>query len=514
MLDYRPDLDPRTQGVLTRVDDMVPTARGYRSAYKAFAHTATTHTPASNETYISALFATRWLSTPGGIVIAGTNRKLYVYNYSSGLINISRAGDYNLTGQTFQAGEPGKEAFDICAFGDIIIACNKAETTQTRSALDLSISTLFANHANAPKASTCCTALNFLFHGDCASWSTVTGSPDILAWSAIGDYTSFAVNPTVTQSSYAQFNDTPGAITAVRPFRDGIVVFKADSMYLGRYVGAGGNSPIWDFVRISDKVGCMGPQQVTSTDEFLIFIGKDDVYSFDGTRPLSITDGIRSAMIGDFGFYGGGTRPMIIGHDKPHTQVWINDRLGGFCWVYDYRAFRWGRMSGTAPITTNAFCQTNTNDFRSVSLSSVSAGVQSYSETDNHYGLYTLYFDAGSPKNRNGETASEHSAFRSVNGTLYSQSYGTANTLSTFSTITPVFGVRPNGVTNATLTPYTCATPTSDGTALTAVTMDAKYRFDILQSGATDNYVRFKLAVVEDFELMDWGIDAKPAGKR
>jgi len=76
-----------------------------------------------------------------------------------------------------------------------------------------------------------------------------------LNWSAVGDFEDWVINPTVTQCSYAEFMDTAGAITNIRGYHSGLLVFKSDAAYYGRYVGASCYSPIWEFVRVDGDYG-------------------------------------------------------------------------------------------------------------------------------------------------------------------------------------------------------------------------------------------------------------------
>lgn len=504
MLDYRPDLDPRTPGLLVELRNMLPTARGYRAGYALTAHTAHTYSLAANETYPNACFASRWLSTPGGIVIVGTNQKLNVYDYTNGFINVSKAGNYSLAGGTFQYGEDGIGAFDMCAFGDALIACHKSTATQLRSALDLTIATLFADlGGNSPAAQTCCVASNFVFLGNVGNWSTgptITGANNMLVWSAIGDHLTWTNNPTVTQCSYAVFSDTPGAITAVRPFRDGVVVFKAESMYLGRYVGAGTNSPIWDFVRVSDKVGCVGHRSIADIDSALVFLGRNDIYSYDGTRPVSITNGVFGAISSEFD--NNGKNPMVFGHDKPNSQVMMSST--GFTWIWNYRYNRWGKQTYGQAI----HCQTNADDFRKITLSSVSSGTQVYTTTTNHYNLYNLFFNGSTPYNRQ--------TTRSDSTSLTTGAIGGPDKVRTLTRVNPIFVTRPSTVATATLEIFASRTPGSFASLGTA-TMGSGYRFDTLNiAGVSNNFLQFKLNCTQDFELIGLDTDPNliPAGAR
>ena len=84
----------------------------------------------------------------------------------------------------------------------------------------------------------------FRFDGNC------------LKWSALGDRDDWAVDPTGSQCSYAEFSDTPAPITSMRGYHSGVLVFKSDgAAYYGRYVGAGLNSNIWEFMRVDGDYG-------------------------------------------------------------------------------------------------------------------------------------------------------------------------------------------------------------------------------------------------------------------
>lgn len=509
MLDYRPDLDPRTPGLLTAVTEMIPSAKGMRCAYVETSHSGHTYSLAANEVYPNMLFATRWKSTPGGIVLVSSNKKIYVYDFTNGFQDVANTvtygGTYNLTGATFQYGEDSSVAFDFCAFGDVLIGCNKAVNTQTRTALSLSAAVRFIDLTDGlvppPKANTCCAARNFVFLADCASWASVTGSSDIIAWCGIGNHLEWSNNPTITQSSYAQLNDTPGPITAVRPFRDGIIVFKADAIYRGIYVGSGTNSPIWLFELISDKVGCVGHRSVTNIDTALVFVGKDDVFSFDGTYPVSITRGMYETIrpyLSD-----SGNAAMLVGHDKPNSSVWLAAASTGLTYVWDYKKDRWGRLTN---LGASVPCYTNADDFRKKTLSTVTAGVQSYTTTTDHYNLYTLTLSTNRALNRN--------TTRSALATLTSGVVGGPNEVNVVDRFNPIFSIAPVTVGNASVTVWGGKTPATLS-SLGNKTMSADYRTDLLAvAGIATNFFRFVLAVTEDFEIIDLFDPPKRAGAR
>jgi len=511
MLDYRPDLDPRTPGLLTVCSDMVATAKGYVASYVATTHTAHTYSLQAGEIYPNKLFASRWVSSPGGIVLASTNKRINVYDYTNGFINVSKAGDYTLGAQTYQYGEDSSAAFDFCAFGNIIVAANKTQPTQYRSALDLTSGTLFADLGGTPKANTCCAARNFVFLANCSgtfgSSTTAIGQGDMIAWSGIGDYTDWSLNTQVTQSSYAIFNDTPGDVTAIRPFRDGVVVFKADSMYLGRYVGAGNNSPIWDFERVSDKVGCLGHRSVADLDFALVFVSRDDIFLYDGTTPRPITRGIAESLRSSFGLIGGnGNNALRVGHNKGDSSVWF--ATSSLMNVWNYKYDRWSTLSNpNANGRTEVMCQTNSDDFRVKTLSSVSGGVPSYATSTNHYNLYTLTIQDGQPYNRNSSFAG--GSFRMVTGFI-----GDPNKLATLSRVNPIYARAPSTVGNVTVKVYASRTPSS-GTLKGSKALNSDYRADNLATaGATANFFQIEHLSSDYCEVVDLVPTLIPAGER
>lgn len=526
MLDFRPDLDPRTPGLLVSVRELLPSTQGYYTPLGEGDYGPPyTYTLVAGETWPNVCFATRWQSAAGGIVIVGTNKRLNVLSYASGYLNVSHAaGDYALGGASFQYAEDAHGAFDLCAFGDVIIAANKAVTAQQRTALDLTAGTKFTDlgvATAAPVAECCCVAANFVFLGNVGNWSTVTGAQDILAWSAIGDHTDWRVNPQVTQSSYAQFVDTPGGITAVREFQNGIVVFKNNSMYRGRYVGAGPNSPIWDFERISDEIGCMGHRSVINIDQALIFVADHNIYIYDGTRPRPITRGIWEFIAAQHLFMNPDGRFVLqLGHNRNNASVWFSGYTMTLVW--NYALDKWGMLS-TQQTTQPIPCHTNCQHFQTLAVSSVTAGLPAFTTTPDHINLDTMRIFNGTTKNRNG-TAPTPPRSQLVTGV-----YGQPDKLQTLSRVTPIlveqefqYPTFPAPALRGELTMaggYTPLTQTSMGGALMNQTT---FRFDTLGStpsstitSSTSNYFSFQIEFRDNFmHIIDVQPKFTPAGER
>jgi hypothetical protein len=168
-------------------------------------------------------------------------------------------------------------------FGDVTLASCKSETMQAIT------SGSFANvSASAPKASIVEVINNQVFafningmgFGDQANrW----------ACSAVGDYTDWTPDVN-TQCVSGQFLDSPGAISAGKRLGDIIVAYKERAMYIGQYVGT---PVVWDFRRVPGDIGTPCQEAVVSTGTAHYFIGMDDFYFFDGTRPQSLNSPLR-----------------------------------------------------------------------------------------------------------------------------------------------------------------------------------------------------------------------------
>lgn len=533
-LDYRPDLPEDTPGLLTFVVDMFPTSRGYKVAQapqQQTSHELTLSGSYANESPFSSLYATRWLASPGGIVVAGTNKDLYVYDYANGFGSIGKAGGYSLTGSTYQYGEDAVAAFDQCSFGDVLIAAHKSIVPQYRTATTLNTATKYADlgtTVTAPKASVCASVSNFLFLGDLHStWgstATVVGAADMVAWCGLGDHQNWDVTPTSSQGSYAQFTDTPGPITALAPLADGLVVFKANAMYLGRYVGAGPNSPIWDFVRISDRIGCIGPRSVVDVGNQLVFTGTDDAYIFDGTRPRSITEGIWETEFKNLTNYGG-IWPMWLGHDKPRNCVLFRrSNNPGYTLVWSYRFNKWSVLQDTGTGSAlngldnytdrqNIFCKTNVSDFRVVTSTAVGSGTIN---TD-HYDLHSMFATTNAQSGGAPTKAKCYNRFNantnySGSAQLITGAIGSDDAIRRITRISPKWAAVPTSATCRVN--YKASLGEAYTIGASSISMDARYRFDVLLGAATQNWQAFTITLTGQnaAEIIDIGYTPKPAG--
>lgn len=323
---FAPDADPTTPGVITACSNIIHTKKGYRSAYSG----STIALPA----LAAACRGAASLERSGGSnrLFAGTQTKLYQAG-STSWTDVSKAGDY--TGSS-------TSKWRFCQFGNVTIAVNKTDATQyIDSGAD------FADLSGAPKASICESVLGFVFLLG-TNDGTYGDQPDRWWCSALEDYTAWT--PSIaTQSATNRFYDTPGPITAGRRIGDYLAVFKKRAIYLGQYVGP---DQIWRWSLITDRVGAVNQEASVSLEEFVLFMGDDGFWVFDGASVRPIDDDIREWFFTEELDTGAKTDVRAL-HDADKKIVyWHYQRRGTSgltAWVaYNYQAGRWG--NGTLTI--------------------------------------------------------------------------------------------------------------------------------------------------------------------
>jgi hypothetical protein len=263
---YVPDLNPATPGVLTDVTNMVPSVKGMKGA------------PTPVTTGIAALAAacqgiavlTKLDATRR--VIAGTIAGLYEAGAST-WTDRSKGGGYSI-------GADNRWSF--AQFGDISLAAAKSETMQ------YSTTGAFADISGAPKAKLIAVSSGFVMACD-TNEGTYGNQSDRWWCSAYLDYSSWTPSVT-TQATTGRLVDSPGPIYALKDLGSGFVAYKKDSIFVGTYVSA---PAVWDWQQVPGRVGTISNGAVVNVGYAHIFMGMDDFYVMDGSRPVSIGEGIR-----------------------------------------------------------------------------------------------------------------------------------------------------------------------------------------------------------------------------
>jgi hypothetical protein len=147
-----------------------------------------------------------------------------------------------------------------------------------------------------------------------------------------------------TQSANGRIIDTPGDIRAGRALGPDIVVYKETSMYYGTYQGP---PIIWAFNVISNQIGAPCQEAVVSIGTAHLFLGNDNFYIFDGTRPQPIGDQVKNWF---FRNQNPQFKQVVRSvHDRANSLVYwyyvSNQSTGSIdsAIVYNYKTNRWGK---------------------------------------------------------------------------------------------------------------------------------------------------------------------------
>jgi hypothetical protein len=328
IIGYMPDLDQTIEGVITDCTSFIPTEKGMQAAPSAVSANA------------SALAATCYGAATVRKLdnsfrnIAGTVTKLYELS-GGAWVDISRAAPYTLGADNF---------WRFTQFGNTTLAVNKADTLQ------FSDSGAFADVVGAPKAEIVETVGNqvFVFNTNEATYGD---SPNRWWASALGTYDDWLPN-IATQSVTGLLTSAPGPIFAGKRFGNQIVAYKERAMYIGSYVGA---PVIWDFQQIQGEAGCSSQEAVVNIgnadNPIHLFMGADDFWRFDGSRPVPIGAPVKKTVYGEL--LRTSANKIKTLHDRLNARVYFyypSNSGGGVvdrCVVYHYRENRWGRDDRT-----------------------------------------------------------------------------------------------------------------------------------------------------------------------
>lgn len=262
LLGFLPDADPTTPGAVVNASGVIPTERGIKAA------------PSAVDVGKDALAAgcrgiavLRNLSGSARL-IAGTASNLY------------EAGSPAWTSVASGLTLGSDDRWSFAQFGDAALAAT------ITAKIKRSLSGAFAEVASAPKAKVIESVLGFVMalNTEDATYGT---APD--RWWCCAHLDDSDWTPSVaTQATTGRLVEGAGPITAGKRLGDDMVAYKGRSMFLGRYVGP----PVaWRWQMISNEVGCIGQDAVLNVGTAHLFVGQDDIYMFDGIRPVSVAQG-------------------------------------------------------------------------------------------------------------------------------------------------------------------------------------------------------------------------------
>lgn len=296
LLGFAPDADLTTPGILTSCSNLVPYLNGMEGAPEPATPAST---PALAAACIGAAVVSRLDDTRR--IIAGTTTKLYELS-AGAWVDIGRVAAYNGGIDT---------RWSITQFGDATLCANRADVIQR------STGAAFADVATAPKAEILFTVGAFVM-----ALNTNDGSEKPDGWHCCAAFDDTSWTPSLaTQATSGRLVATAGRLTAGMRLGEYAIAYKQRSIYLGQYVGA---PTVWNWLQVpGGDAGCIGKEAICDIGGAHFFVGDDNLWIFDGTRPVPVADGY--------------VRQFFFDHSNPayrYRTICVFDRQKNLVWVF------------------------------------------------------------------------------------------------------------------------------------------------------------------------------------
>lgn len=484
LLGFVPDAPQQAPGVITDCSAFIPTEKGFKAA------------PSAISSGVAALAA----ECRGAAVLqkldgsrrtfAGTQTKLYELSGTSWADVTDTGGDY--TGST-------ENRWSFAQFGNVSLASNLTEAIQYSNSTGA-----FDAIATAPKAKIIFTVSGFVM---AVHYNDGTLTTDGWFCSGYQDYTVWT--PAVsTQCAKGRLFGTPGPFTAGIRFGEDALLFKENTIYLGRYAGP---PVVWQWTEVPGQAGCIGQDAVadisTDAQPMVFFVGKDNFYVYNGVRPVPIGVGkVRNWFLSrinqTFGF-----RTQVF-YDRASRNVFIyypnsTSTTGqpNECLVYNVQNDTWGRDDRTVEAVFNYIASGLTwdglgaaystwNDLPDIPYDSPfwSAGTFVPAFFNTAHTIYTLTGDG-------------------ANAAFTTGDWGTNDAMSVCTELTPNFTVKP---TTASMT-NSWRMQLGDGLISDGTSFYNDNKFDCMRAA---RWHRFAVSTTGSMQLDSVAPKLKPAGLR
>lgn len=332
IIGFAPDADPLAPGVLTDCENVVPTYHGLAGAPSLVE--AVSGLPALAAQCRGAAVLTDTDGTRR--TFAGTQTDMYELTGVT-WTDVSRVANYT--------GSPDSR-WIFAQFGNIAIA------TDNGAPIQASASGVFADIATAPSAKVVFATKDFLI-ALATNDGTFGNLPDGWWCSAFQDHSSWT--PSVaTQATRGRLVGGGGGFMAGLALGSYAVAYKARAMFLGTY--AEGSPIVWQWQQIPGEVGCVGPDAIADLGGVHFFVGEDNIWLFDGTRPIPIGDGTVRQWFFDTADPFSLTH-AVVRYDRHNDLVWLFFSAGGAgidsALVYATKTKRWSRANQTIEAALN-----------------------------------------------------------------------------------------------------------------------------------------------------------------
>lgn len=329
LLGFAPDVEAPTPGMLVDCSQFIPYLTGMEAAP---ALQTPTGVPALADDCQGAAVVTLLDGTRR--VIAGTQSALY---------ELASSTWSDVTGTPYTGGTDSRWSFT--QFGDTTVAANRADTIQ------FSNSGAFADISGAPKAEIVFSVGAFVM---ALNVNDGADKPDGWHCCAAFDVSDW-IESVTTQSASGRLVSTPGQLTAGLRLGEYAVAYKSSSIYLGQYVGA---PAVWDWILVpGGESGCVGKEALCDVDGAHFFVGTDNFWLFDGTRPVPVGDGQVRQWFFDNSDPGNIFKTKCV-YDRQQNRVWVFYPSAGSsvcdsALVFHLKNKQWGKADTTVQAVLN-----------------------------------------------------------------------------------------------------------------------------------------------------------------
>lgn len=336
LVGFAPDSDTTIAGVITDCRQLIPCDAGMRSAPNPVPAAALDALP-------QACKGAAVLEKPDGSrrVLVGTANKLYEIT-ANAWKDVSPNGGIII-------GEDERLMF--AQYGNTTVAAS-IDTTLMKS-----ISGAFTAIKGAPKAKIAFTVGAFVMLLNTSEahdqWHCCAAY-DVDKWTTSID----------TQCAKGRLVATNGALTAGARLGEYAVAYKANSIYIGQYVGA---PAVWQWLQVSSgNAGCVGQEALCDIGGAHFFVSDNGFFVFDGAQTLPIGEGqvkhwFLQNSSAEYRY------KTSCYYDAPNSRVWIfypskDSNVNDSAIVWHTKSKMWGRADRRIESVVNYVTNAQTYD--------------------------------------------------------------------------------------------------------------------------------------------------------
>jgi len=322
---FAPDLPDDTPGVILDCVQLISNEHSMIAAPSAAAPSGLGALPAECRGAFSGTDTTGTRRT-----YAGTVTDLYELSGSTW----TDVGASSLSGTS-------ETRWSFTQFGNATVATNDKQRIQGATG------STFTEITTAPVAEFVVAASDFILAFN-TNEATYGDQSDRWWTSAFQDYTSWTPSA-ATQCVTGRLIGKGGPLTAAAMLGKACIAYKSRQMFSGQYVA--GTPEVWQWEAIPGEQGCIGPEAIVDIGGIHVFVGEDNVWMYDGTRPVAVANDIRQWLFTELS--ASYKKRIIVSYERKNGRVWIfyptssSSGNPNAAVVYHLKTKRWGRANRT-----------------------------------------------------------------------------------------------------------------------------------------------------------------------